>query len=136
VQHENVAARGIFGVRVPLRFFYSFRLNKNNPRDVYTDHRSIVDKFQRFWYNICYQNPLGKYFNIELKSILAQHENLAAKGIFVLEHLCHFSTHFIQTKIAPAIFSKINSSTNYEDFNINIVMITLSESILILNWNR
>ena len=32
--------------------------------------------------NICYDTPLGKYFNIELKSIVAQHENLARKGIF------------------------------------------------------
>jgi len=32
-QHENLAATRIFGVRVPLRFFFSFRLNKNNPRD-------------------------------------------------------------------------------------------------------
>ena len=31
---------------------------------------------------MCYHNPLGKYFNIELKSIVAQHENLATKGIF------------------------------------------------------
>jgi len=36
-QHENLAAKGIFGVRVPLRFFFSFRLNKNNPRDLFTD---------------------------------------------------------------------------------------------------
>jgi len=32
-QHDNLAAKGIFGVRVPLRLFFSFRLNKNNPRD-------------------------------------------------------------------------------------------------------
>jgi len=32
-QHENLTAKGIFGVRVPLRFFFSFRLNKNNLRD-------------------------------------------------------------------------------------------------------
>jgi len=25
------------GVRVSLRFFFSFRLNKNNPRDFFTD---------------------------------------------------------------------------------------------------
>ena len=36
-QHENLAAKGIIGVRVPLRFFFSFRLNKNNPRDFFTD---------------------------------------------------------------------------------------------------
>jgi len=36
-QHENLAAKGIFGVRVPLPFFISFRLNKNNPRDFFTD---------------------------------------------------------------------------------------------------
>jgi len=29
-----------------------------------------------------HHNPFGKYFNIELKSIVAQHENLAAKGVF------------------------------------------------------
>jgi len=36
-QHENLAAKGIFGVRVPLRLFFSFRSNKNNPRDFFTD---------------------------------------------------------------------------------------------------
>jgi len=36
-QHENLAANGIFGVRVLLRLFISFRLNKNNPRDLFTD---------------------------------------------------------------------------------------------------
>jgi len=30
---------------------------------------------------MCYHNPHGKYFDIELKSIVAQHENLAANGI-------------------------------------------------------
>ena len=54
-----------------------------------------LDKFQRFWYKICYDTPLRKYFNIELKSIVAQHENMAAKGILVLEYLCDFSSHFI-----------------------------------------
>ena len=29
---------------------------------------------------MCYQNPLGEYFNVELKSIVMQHENLAAAG--------------------------------------------------------
>jgi len=33
----NLAAKGIFGVRVPLQFFFSFRLNKNNPGDFFTD---------------------------------------------------------------------------------------------------
>jgi len=36
-QHENLAAKGIFGVRAPLRFFFSFRLNTNNPRGFSTD---------------------------------------------------------------------------------------------------
>jgi len=36
-QQENLVAKGIFGVRVPLQFFFSFRLNKNNPRDFLTD---------------------------------------------------------------------------------------------------
>jgi len=36
-QHENQTATCIFGVRVPLRFFFSFRLNNNNPRDFFTD---------------------------------------------------------------------------------------------------
>jgi len=36
-QHENLAAKDIFGIRVPLRIFFSFRLNKNNPRDFFTD---------------------------------------------------------------------------------------------------
>jgi len=36
-QQENLAAKGIFGVRVPLQFLFSFRLNKNNPRDFFTD---------------------------------------------------------------------------------------------------
>ena len=45
-QQENLATKGIFGVRVPLQFFISFRLNKNNPRDFFTDQE--FDKFQRF----------------------------------------------------------------------------------------
>jgi len=45
-QHENLAVTRIFGVRVPLRFFFSFHLNKNNPRDCFTDQ--YLDKFQRF----------------------------------------------------------------------------------------
>jgi len=36
-QNENLAAKGVFGVRVPLRFFFSFRLNKKNPRVFFTD---------------------------------------------------------------------------------------------------
>jgi len=36
-QHENLAATRILDVGVPLRFFISFRLNKNNPRDCCTD---------------------------------------------------------------------------------------------------
>ena len=36
-QNENLAARGILGVRVPLWFFFSFCLNKNNPSDFFTD---------------------------------------------------------------------------------------------------
>jgi len=36
-QHENLAAKGIFGVRVPLPFFFSFRSNKNNPHDFFTN---------------------------------------------------------------------------------------------------
>jgi len=36
-QHENLAAKGIFGVSVPLRFFFSFRLNKNNPGEFFAD---------------------------------------------------------------------------------------------------
>ena len=36
-QNENLAAKGVFGVRVPLRFFSSFRLNRNNPSDFFTD---------------------------------------------------------------------------------------------------
>jgi len=36
-QHENLPAKGIFGVRVPLQLFFSFRLNKSNPRDFFTD---------------------------------------------------------------------------------------------------
>ena len=46
---------GIFGVRVSLRFFFSFRLNKNNPRDFFT--YQWLDKFRRCWYKICYHNP-------------------------------------------------------------------------------
>jgi len=34
------------------------------------------------------------------------------------------------------ILSQINSSINSEDFDIKFVIITPSESILILNWNR
>ena len=45
-QHENLAANGVFGVRVPLRLFISFRLNKNNPRDLFTNQS--FDQFQRF----------------------------------------------------------------------------------------
>jgi len=36
-QHENLAAKDIFGIRVPLRIFFSFRSNKNNPRNFFTD---------------------------------------------------------------------------------------------------
>jgi len=36
-QHENLAAKVILSVRVSLRFFFSFRLNKNNLRDFFTD---------------------------------------------------------------------------------------------------
>jgi len=54
-QHENLAANGVFGVRVPLRLFISFRLNKNNPRDLFTNQS--FDQFQRFWKKNCYYNP-------------------------------------------------------------------------------
>ena len=131
-QHENPAAKGIFGVRVPLRFFFLFRLNKNNPLEYFPDQE--FDKFQRFWYKICYDNLLGKYFNIELKSIVAQHENLAAKGIFGVRVPLKFCFSFRLNKNDPAIFSQINSWTNSEDFNIKFIIITPSESILIFRW--
>jgi len=44
VQHENMAAKGIFGVRVPLRFFFSFRLNKNNPAIFYRSIAGYIPK--------------------------------------------------------------------------------------------
>jgi len=34
---KNLAPKGIFGVRVPLRFFISFRLNKNQLTRFFTD---------------------------------------------------------------------------------------------------
>jgi len=58
------------------------------------------------------------------------------KAFLVLEYLCDFSSHFVQTKITPAIISQINSWINSKDFDIKFVIITPSESILILNWNR
>jgi len=82
---------------------------------------------------MCYRNPLGKYFNIELKSIVAQHENLAAKDIFGVGVPLQFFVSFRLNKNNPAIFSQINSSTNSKDFDIKVVIITPSESILILN---
>jgi len=63
---ENQAAKGILGVRVPGRYFFSFRLSKHNPH----------------------------------------------------------------------VFSQINISINSKDFDIKIVITTLSENILILNSNR
>jgi len=45
-------------------------------------HRSIVGQIPKVLRNMYHNNPLGKYFNIELKSIVWQHDNLAAKGIF------------------------------------------------------
>ena len=76
-------------------------------------------------------NPLGKYFNIELKSIVAQYENLAAKGIFGVRVPQRFFFSFRLTKITRAIFLQINSSINSEDFDIKFIIITPSESILI-----
>ena len=78
--------------------------------------------------------PLGKYFNIELKSIVAQPENLAAKGIFVVRAPLRFFYSFRLNKKNPAIFSQINSWTNSKDFDIKFVVITPSKSILIFSW--
>jgi len=60
-QHENLAAKGILGVTVSLRFIFSFPLNNNNPRNFFTEQS--FDKFQRFCYEIHYHNRLGKYSN-------------------------------------------------------------------------
>jgi len=38
---------------------------------------------------------IGKYFNMELKAIVEQHENLAAKGIFGVRVPLRFSSHFV-----------------------------------------
>ena len=43
-QHENPAAKGMFGVRVPLQFFISFRLSKNNTRHFLQINSSINSK--------------------------------------------------------------------------------------------
>jgi len=58
----------------------------------------------------CTPKELEKDILQETSTTVAQHENLAAKGTLVLECLCDFSSHFVQTKITPAIVSQINSS--------------------------
>jgi len=75
-------------------------------------------------------------FNIELKLIVAQHENLAAKGILCVRVSLLFGFLFRLNKNNTVIFLQINSSRNSKDFDIKFVIITLSESILILNGNR
>ena len=82
--------------------FLSFRLNKHNPRDSFTDQK--LDKFRRFWYKIYHHNPIGKYFNIELKWKVAQHENLSAKGIFGVRAPLRFFFSLCLNKYKPAIF--------------------------------
>jgi len=81
-------------------------------------------------YNLSSQ-PLGGYFNIELKSIFAQHENLSAKCIIGVRVPLQFSFSFRLNKHNPAIFSQINISIYSEDFDIKFVMITPWKSILI-----
>jgi len=98
-QHDNLAAKGIFGVRVPLRFFFSFRLNKNNTRDFFTDQE--LDKFRRFFYTIYHHNLFGNYFNNELKSIVVQHTNLAATCIFGVRIPLQFFFSFRLNKNNP-----------------------------------
>jgi len=43
-------------------------------------------------------SPLGKYFNIEMKTIVAQHENLAAKGILDVRVSLQFFFSFCLSK--------------------------------------
>jgi len=55
------------------------------------------------------------------------------RAFLVLEYLCDFFSHFVQTNITPAILLQINNWINSEDFDIQFIIITPSESILILN---
>jgi len=68
-----------------------------------------------------------------LKSIVAQHENLAAKGIFGVGVSLRFFFSFRLSKNNTRDFSQVNNWTNSEDFDIKFVIITPSENILILN---
>jgi len=71
-----------------------------------------------------------------LKSIVAQHDNLATKRIFGVRVRLRFFFSFRLNKKKPAIFLQINSRRNSKNFDINFIMIIPSESILIFNWNR
>ena len=70
---------------------------------------------------------------MELKAIVEQHENLAAKGIFGVRVPLRFFISFRLNKNNPAIFSQINSSINSKDCDMKFVILTPSESTSILN---
>jgi len=69
-----------------------------------------------------------------LKSIVAQHENLAAKGIFGVRAPLRFFCSFRLNKDNTRNFFTDNSWTNFEDFDIKVIIITPSESILSFSW--
>ena len=69
------------------------------------------------------------------KWIVAQHENLAAKGILCVRVSLRFSFSFRWNKTNPAIFSQINSSINSKDFDIQFVIITSSRKYLNFSLN-
>ena len=74
------------------------------------------------------RNPLGKYFNIELKSLVVQHENLAAKGILCVRISLRFFFSFRLKKNSLHDFFT-DSSINSKAFDIKFATITASESI-------
>jgi len=80
-----------------------------------------------------HHTPLGKFFKIELKSMVAHHENLAAKGIFGVRVPLRFLFSFRLNKNNPHDVLQINRWKNSKDFDIKFIIITPSESISILN---
>ena len=91
-----------FGVRVPLRFFFSFRLNENNPRDFLQINSSINSKDFDIKFVIITSSESILILNWNRQS--RKTRIWQRKAFLVLEYLCDFSSHFVQTKITPAIF--------------------------------
>jgi len=76
-----------------------------------------------------------KYFNFELNTTVAHHENLVAEDFLGVRVPLYFGFAFRLNENNLRNFLQSNRLINTKDLHIEFMTISLSESIQMLNWN-